>query len=203
MRSILALVIAAALLLLGYVVLLRPTTYTNYPPKSGPVVAFGDSLVVGVGSTAGNDLFSLLSKRINEPIENFGVSGDTTAMGLARIDMALARNPRVTIILLGGNDYLKRAPKKETFDTLRAVIQKFQAGGSLVLLLGIRGGLLSDNYEEDFAQLAAETGSAYVPNILEGIVGNPQLLSDQIHPNDAGYALIAERVFPVLQTVLQ
>jgi lysophospholipase L1-like esterase len=202
MHKILALTIVAILLILGYVAWLRPTSYTNYPPKNGPVLAFGDSLVVGVGSTPGNDLFSLLSKRINEPIENFGISGDTTAMGLARINTALAREPRVVIILLGGNDYIRRVAKKETFDTLRTIIQTFQKSGSVVLLLGVRGGLLSDNYEEGFAQLAMETGSAYVPNVLEGIIGNPTLLSDQIHPNDTGYALIAERVFPVLHSLI-
>ena len=76
---------------------------------------FGDSLVEGVGATAGNTLPDQLGKSIGISILNYGVSGDTTRDGLARLSPALKENPKVAIILLGGNDFLKKIPREETF----------------------------------------------------------------------------------------
>ncbi len=154
MRSVLAIVVAVALIMVGYFLFLHPVSYTNYPLRQGPVVAFGYSLIQGVGSTEGKDFVSLLSKKIGEPVENFGVSGDTTRDSLARLGEAVTRHPRIAIILLGGNDYLKRVPEKETFDNLRKIIEAFQEDGALVVVLGVRGGLLADNDAGDFKTLA-------------------------------------------------
>jgi acyl-CoA thioesterase I len=175
---------------------------TNYPPKEGPIVIFGDSLVAGVGASKGNDLASILSKKIGEPIENFGISGDTTEQGLSRIDTVLERKPRITIVLLGGNDFLRKVPIEETFSNLRTIIDKLQASGSIVLLLGVRGGLLTDQFDSYYEDLAQETGSAYVPNVLSGLLADSRYMSDAIHPNDAGYSRIADRVYPVLKELL-
>ncbi len=175
----------------------------NYPPKDGPIVAFGDSLVAGVGSTPGNDFVSVLSTKIGEPIINLGISGDTTAGGLARIDSLLDENPRVVILLLGGNDFIRKVPREETFSNLRTFIDKIQAGGSAVVLLGVRGGLISDSADELFEDLAKETGSAYVPNVLSGLFADSRYMSDAIHPNDAGYAKVADKVYKVLKDVIK
>ncbi len=175
---------------------------TNYPPKEGSIVAFGDSLVAGYGSTKGNDFVSLLSKGLGEEIINLGVSGDTTAGGLARIDSALNREPKITILLLGGNDFLRKVPREETFSNLRTIISKLQERGSIVVLLGVRGGLLSDSADGYYKDLAEETGSAYVEDILDGLFGDARYMSDSIHPNDAGYLKIAERLYPVLRNLL-
>lgn len=175
----------------------------NYPPKEGPIVAFGDSLVVGVGSPETEGFVGMLSEMVGDPIINEGVRGDTTADGLKRIESVLSKQPRIVMLLLGGNDYLRRVPKEETFKNLRTIITALQARGAIVVLLGIRGGLLTDGYDEDFEALARETKSAYVPNVLEDIFGNPELMFDSIHPNGAGYRRIAEKVYPVLRGVLR
>jgi acyl-CoA hydrolase len=156
-----------------------------------------------VGATEGNDFVSKVSRSLNEPIENFGVSGDTTRDGLARVDEAVARHPSVAIILLGGNDYLRRIPQEETFENLRTIVEKFQTDGALTVVLGVRGGLLSDNYADDYARLAKDTNSVYVSDVLKNLLGNKQFMSDQIHPNDAGYAIIAERVFAAVRPVVK
>src|SRR5688500_11781318 len=95
--------------------------FGNEPPfermqfREGPIVAFGDSLVVGVGAAPGNDFVSLLSARIDEPIINLGRSGDTTEKALARISEVINEKPALVIVLLGGNDYLRKVPIDQTF----------------------------------------------------------------------------------------
>lgn len=182
---------------------LHSPSYANYPMRQGPLVAFGDSLVQGVGATEGHDFVSLLGESLGEPIENLGVSGDTTAQGLARIDDALTLHPRMAIILLGGNDYLRRVPKETTFKNLRTIIEKFQADGALTVVLGVRGGLLTDSYASDYAALARDTRSVYVSDVLEHLLGNKAYMYDQIHPNDAGHAIIAQRVFAAVRPLFK
>lgn len=175
----------------------------NYPPKEGPIVAFGDSLVEGVGATRGGDLASVLSNMIGEPIENLGVSGNTTEDALARIDEVLELEPRITILLLGGNDFLRKIPREETFANLRRIVGELQRSGSIVLILGVRSNALVDNAAELYEDLADETGSAYVPDVLKGLFADSRYMSDAIHPNTQGYARIAERVYPVLKDLLE
>ena len=194
--------VGAVLLVLGWW-FLWPTRVKNYPPHQGPIVAFGDSLVAGYGSNSGHDFVSLLSENIGKPIENMGTPGDTTEQGLARVAAVIAKHPSVVILLLGGNDYLQKKPRDETFKNLGEIIQKLQADGAVVLLLGVRGGLLHDNFASEFSSLSRTYGTAYVPDVMAGIIGNSKMLSDEVHPNDAGYALIAGRVYPVLKKLVQ
>ncbi len=176
---------------------------TNYPPTGTSIVAFGDSLIEGVGATEGNDLVSLLEKRTNTQIINLGKSGDTTRDGLLRLNEVSKQDPKIVLLLLGGNDYLRKIPQEETFSNLGKIIEEVQAGGAVVVLLGVRGGLLNDNYEEDFKDLAEDYGTAYVSDVLSGVFAHPELMSDTIHPNDAGYKLIADRVSPILDALLE
>jgi len=170
--------------------------------KNNTIVAFGDSLTYGVGSTSGNDFVSLVSKKIGRPIINEGKSGDTTESALSRVDAVLTHNPGLVILLLGGNDYLRRVPKSTTFNNLGKIIERLKANGSVVLLLGVRGGLLKDNYEEDFKSLAKKYDLAYVPNVLDGLLGNREFMSDEIHPNDVGYEKISSRVVSVINSMI-
>ena len=183
--------------------LFRDGSITNYPPKNQTIVAFGDSLVEGVGATPGNDFVSLVERTLRVDIINKGKSGDTTAHGLARIDEVLVEDPGIVILLLGGNDALRRVPKKETFSNLSAIIERLQSSGALVVLLGVRGGILGDGYAGDFETLAETYHTAYVSNVLGNLITNPKLMYDGIHPNDQGYVIVAERVGRVLQEVLR
>ncbi|MCA9358698.1 arylesterase [Candidatus Kaiserbacteria bacterium] len=176
---------------------------TNYPSSGTSVVAFGDSLVEGVGASEGNDFVAVLSRQIGEPIINLGKSGDTTKDALARMSQVVDSNPKIVIVLLGGNDYLKNVPAEETFSNLETIIEEIHASGAIVLLLGVRGGILHDGYESQFEDLAEKHNVAYVSDVLDGLIGKPGLMSDTIHPNDAGYKIIADRVYPVLGELLQ
>lgn len=181
----------------------RSPTITNYPSAGTDIVAFGDSLVLGVGASEGKDFVSLLSQKLGVPIINLGKSGDTSAAGLARLSELDWYKPKVVLLLLGGNDYLRRVPKEETFATLSKIIEDLQSRGAAVLLLGVRGGVLQDNFSGEFSALAKKYHTAYVPDVLGGLLGDKEYMADQIHPNDAGYARIAERVAPVLEKLLK
>lgn len=178
-------------------------TIANYPSKGTDIVAFGDSLVAGEGSTDDHDFVSLLSANLGRPIINLGVPGNTTAQGLARLNTLDAYKPKVVLLLLGGNDYLKRVPQEQTFKNLAEIIQDIQSRGAIVLLLGVRGGLFGDHFSSGFQNLADTYHTAYVSNVLDGLLGEPKYMSDQVHPNDAGYAIVAGRIAPVLKNLLQ
>jgi len=172
----------------------------NYPPDNKIIVAFGDSLVKGIGAAQGEDFISILSAKLNRPIVNLGVSGETTAKGLSRIDEVISMNPGTVFVLFGGNDYLQRIPKTETFSNLQKIVSRLQSEGILVILLGVRGGLLNDGYEDDFESLATQTGSIYVPNVLYGLLGDNRYMSaDGIHPNSTGYAKIGDKVYDIVK----
>ncbi len=177
----------------------------NFPPKGSMIVALGDSLTEGVGASSyERGYIGLLKKRFDIDIVNKGVSGDTTKRGLARLDSdVLLLHPDIVIVLLGGNDFLQQVPREEVFKNLENIITRIQKNGAVVLLLGVRGGLLHDAFSADFIALAKRTGSAFVPNVLEGIIGDGKLMQDGIHPNDGGYQKIADKVAPVLEKLLK
>ena len=176
---------------------------TNYPSAGTDIIAYGDSLVQGVGSTFGGDFVSVLSKKIGRPIVNLGRSGDTTADGLARISDLDKYNPKVVLLLLGGNDYLKKIPPNETEVNLIKIIKNIQARGAIVVLLGVRGGLITDRFEKMYKDLSKRNQTAYVQDVLRGLIFNTNYMFDTIHPNNAGYALIAEKIYPTLVRVIK
>lgn len=202
-RYVVALFVAALVGLGAYWYFFVAHEVRNYPSSGTDIIAFGDSLVAGVGASPGRDFVSLLSEKIGQPIVNLGVSGDTTADGLARLSELDAYDPKVVIVLFGGNDYLRRVSQDQTFDNLAEIIERIQAKGAVVLLLGIRGGLLNDRFDAEFKKLRNTHDTAYVPDVLDGLLGRREYMSDEIHPNDAGYARIAERVYPVLAPLLK
>lgn len=183
---------------------LNKDTYTNYPSNGTDIVAFGDSLIEGVGaSSKDKNLVSELSRKIGKPIINLGVSGNTTADGLRRLDQLDKYKPKVVILLLGGNDYLRKVPKETTFNNLGKIIEDIHSRGAVVLLLGVRGGLLKDNFEEDFEIISSKYNTAFVSNVLSGLILDKKYMADEIHPNDAGYVKISERVLPVLADIVK
>ena len=169
----------------------------NDPPRGRTVVAFGDSLTEGYGVPAGGGYPEQLSRLLGITVVNKGVSGNTSADGLARLDDVLAQEPRVVLLCLGGNDMLRRMSPDEQFANLRAAIGRLHQAGALVILIGteglptLMGGV---DYGQRYRRLAEETGAVYVPDLLDGVIGDRSLMYDQIHPNAAGYARIARRL---------
>jgi len=195
-------VILTAIILFSVFYFFRPKPITNYPSGGTDIIAFGDSLVEGIGATDGKDFVSLLSQKIGRPIINLGHSGDTTTDGISRLSQLDEYKPKVVILLLGGNDYLKKLPLADTEKNLAAIIKNIQARGAIVLLLGVRGGLFNDRFDSMFEDLADTYRTAFVSDVLGGLFGNVKYMSDSVHPNNLGYEKIAERVYPVLLKLL-
>ncbi len=176
----------------------------NLDSRGSNVIAFGDSLTAGYGAGAGEDYPSRVSASTGVAIINAGVSGDTTESALARVDKdVLSRDPRVVIVGLGGNDYLQSVPIATTETNLRSIIDKIEAGGAPVLLLGFRFPSLNADYEAMYKRVAKDERCLLVPNLLSGILTHPELKSDEVHPNARGYQLVADRVAGPLQKLLR
>ena len=203
LRTIILGVLFVILVSLGIYYFSRNGEITNYPSRGTDIIAFGDSLVEGLGSTTGNDFVSLLSQKIGQPIVNLGHAGDTTVDGISRLSQLDEYNPKVVLLLLGGNDHLRKIPIADTFENLATLIENIQARGAVVLLLGVRGGLFNDKFDTEFEALRDTYHTAFVSDVLGGLFGNDKYMSDTIHPNDIGYGMISDRIYPVLMGVLK
>ncbi len=132
-----------------------------------------------------------LSSLIGIPVTNLGVPGDTTAMALERINDVLNNNPRIVLITLGGNDFKNGVSKEIAFNNLEIIINIIQEKGALVILGGINIPLFGKGFGNAYKLIAKKTGSVLVPNVYKGILGNPGLMCDRIHPNNSGYNIMA------------
>jgi acyl-CoA thioesterase-1 len=192
------LVIAAGLLLILVVWALWPSPYANVAnlgSSGSNIIAFGDSLTAGVGAPSGEDYPSKLSSLIGAPVLNAGVGGDTTEAALARLEPdVLSRDPRVVIIGLGGNDFLRGVAISSTEANLRIIIRKIHGAGAMVALLGFGFPSINANYEAMYEKVARQERCLLIPHPLRGILTDPALKSDEIHPNARGYERMAERV---------
>jgi acyl-CoA thioesterase-1 len=178
--------------------------YISDDKKGLTIVAFGDSLVRGYGSTRGSDAFSVLSNSLEIPIINKGIDGNTTKDARDRIDEIVSLKPDIVIILLGGNDFLRKIPPEETRENLNSIVDTFKANNIRILLIGVRAGLLSDSLADVYKTIVKKHNIEYVNNILQDIITNPSYMSDPIHPNDQGYALMAEKIKkPLLKVIYQ
>ena len=198
------LIVAAAVIAMAILWMFRPqANVTNLDSHGSAIIAFGDSLTAGYGAGAGEDYPSRLAERISTAVINAGVSGDTTESAAARLDDALAQNPRVVIVGLGGNDFLRSVPIATTETNLRAIIRRIQTGGAMVVLLGFKFPSVTANYEKMYARVAKDEGCFLIAGTLAGILTDPKLKSDEIHPNARGYDLMAERIAGPLRKLLK
>jgi lysophospholipase L1-like esterase len=197
MQKVIGIVIVVAIII--FFVFIKSPKITNYPSEGSSVIIFGDSLAFGTGSTNGNDMATLLSKEIGSPIINMGVPGETSAQGLVRVKEVVEQNPKVVIVLFGGNDFLQKVPSSTTFNNIDNIVTEIQKSGAVVVLLGIQGGVFNDPYDTEFEKIAKKRGTLHVSNVLDGLTGDKEFMSDAVHPNDAGYKKIVERVLPVLR----
>ena len=176
----------------------------NLGSRGENIICFGDSLTEGVGAGSGEDYPSMLARQIAQPVINAGRRGDTSADGLARLEReVLERNPRLVIVLFGGNDFLRRLPVSESKKNLAEIVRRIHERGAMVVVGGLRLGLFTDEYGPIYREIAGKNGALYIPEVLEGILNDPKLKSDTIHPNGAGYRLIAERIVARVKPLLE
>jgi acyl-CoA thioesterase-1 len=177
------------------------------------VVVLGDSLTAGYGLSMKDAYPTLLQERINDEglkytVVNAGVSGDTSAGGLSRLDWALDGDVRVLIVALGGNDGLRGLPITELSRNLSTIIERAQARGITVILAGMEA---PPNYGFDYTvalhkaypALARQYHVTLVPFLLEGVAGIPSLNQpDGIHPTAQGARIVRDNVWKALKPVL-
>jgi acyl-CoA thioesterase-1 len=186
-------------------------TTTGAPPL---VVFLGDSLTAGLGLAAEQAFPALVAAELAErgtPIRavNAGVSGDTSAGGLRRIDWLLRQRPDVVVVALGANDALRGQPVAGIEANLKTIVERARAAGAQVLLAGIQvPPSLGNDYARSVAaiypRLADELDVALLPFLLEGVAGDRSLnQADGIHPNAEGQrrvaALVARHLEPLVR----
>ena len=206
MKIIKAGVIALAIVLAVYLGTLHfcPAPPVKNPRPAGEnIICFGDSLTHGTGASQGMDYPSQLSRLIGRPVINAGIPGDTTSTALARLERdVLDRSPRIVLITLGGNDLKNRRDRDQAFRNLRAIITAIQGRGALVIVGGLDVPLWGRGFQEQYKKVCEETGAVLVPDTLKGLLGNPEKMSDAIHPNDTGYGIMAGYFFEAIKPYL-
>jgi len=190
------------------------TTRPASPRASRPrIVALGDSLTAGLGLDAPAAYPALLQTRLTAEgfaydVVNAGVSGDTSAGGLSRLDWALDGDVRVLIVALGGNDGLRALPPEELEQNLATIIEKAQARHITVILAGMEA---PPNFGRDYIvkfhrvypELATRYHVAFVPFLLEGVAGSETLNQrDGIHPTAEGAKIVANNIWTVLGPIV-
>ncbi|WP_408021729.1 arylesterase [Siccirubricoccus phaeus] len=178
------------------------------------LLALGDSLTAGFGLPQDEGFVPQLQAALQaagRPVKvlNAGVSGDTTAGGLARLDWALADHPQAAIVALGGNDGLRALPPAASKANLAAILDRLAAANIPVLLAGMLAPPnLGAAYGREFAAIYAELAAArpavvFYPFFLEGVAGDPALNQpDGIHPNQRGVAEMVRRILPAVAQLL-
>jgi len=178
------------------------------------IVAFGDSLTAGLGVDAAQTYPARLGERLKREgydyrVINAGVSGDTTAGGLRRVDWALRLKPEIVIVELGVNDALRGQKLTAVRANLDQLVSRFQAAGARVLVAGMRlPPNYGDRYAEDFRRLYGDVARArnapLMPFFLDGVGAVAHLnQADGIHPTAEGYAIVVDRLWPHLLPLLR
>lgn len=182
-----------------------------FQPKENTLMFFGDSLTAGYGLTVEQAFPALVEKELNGKgkkvhVVNAGVSGETTAGGLSRIDWALREKVDVFVLELGANDGLRGVPIAETRKNLQAIVDKVKAKNPAVKLVvaGMlvppnMGSVYADEFKKVFPELAKKNNATLIPFLLEGVAGNEKLNQpDGIHPTPEGHKIVAANVVKLI-----
>jgi acyl-CoA thioesterase-1 len=204
-------VVLIAALIAGLTVMPLPGRAAS--PSEPIIVALGDSLTAGLGLPQGQSFPAQLEAALKArgtaaTVVNAGVSGDTAAAALSRLDWALPGNAGAVIIELGGNDALQGVPPEGTKAALEKIIERVQARGLPILLAGMEappnmGKDYADRFRALYADLAQRYDVIFYPFFLDGVALHDDLLQgDGIHPNAKGVAVIVERILPKVEELL-
>lgn len=199
MKKIIFIILAGTILLIGYKIFFSSSDVHTGISQYETIICFGDSLTYGTGASKAMDYPSQLSKLMHKKVINAGVPGDTTGSALRRLKRdVLFQKPDVVLITLGGNDLKNGVSKDVAFSNLKKIVESIQNNGARVIIGGLKFPFRDRGYGKGYHELADETGVSLIPDIFEGIMGNRKMMSDSIHPNDAGYTLMAQRFYKAM-----
>lgn len=179
------------------------------------ILFFGNSLSAGYGIDEDDAFPGLVATRIdslglNYKVVNGGLSGETTASGLSRLDWFLEEEPAIFVLELGGNDGLRGISLDETKKNLKAMIQKVRERfpDTVIILAGMQippnmGQEYTATFEKMYPIIAEEENVHLIPFLLEGVAGDPELnLPDGIHPTEAGHQMVFQTIWPHIEKYL-
>ena len=184
-------------------------------PTDAPLVIFlGDSLTAGTGIAEEQAFPARTGEILRErglPIRlvNAGLSGDTTAGGVTRLEWLLSQEPQVMVVELGANDGLRGLSLAETESNLDLIVERCREAGVEVLLAGMKippnyGPEYSAGFESIYPRVAARHSVELMPFLLAGVAAEPDLnLADGVHPNPEGHAIVARNLAPYLEAILR
>ncbi len=177
---------------------------TNIDSQGKTIICFGDSITFGYGVNPGEDYPTALAKMVNLPVINAGIDGDTTNEALKRIATdVFKKEPLLVIVEFGGNDFLEKIPLEQTVNNVEEIIKAIQSKGAIVAIADISTSIIMANYSRKFKRLSRKYNAIFIPHLMAGILTNPSLKSDYIHPNAEGYNLIAQRVYRTISIYLE
>ena len=179
----------------------RKQPVKNFPNNNRVVVAFGDSLTEGYGAPEGESYPDVLARKINRPVINLGLAGDTAANAPTRLGSVLAEKPYMVLIEFGGNDRMHQQSRQVAIQAVSQIVDEVQKAGAIAVIVDT-GGPGMDEYTKAYKKIAKEKNALFVPGILKGIFYKPSLKSDQVHPNAAGYVKVSEKVYKVIKDYL-
>jgi lysophospholipase L1-like esterase len=170
-------------------------------PGNAVILAFGDSLTYGTGASPEHDYPSILGKLTTLEVINEGVPGEISSDGLKRLPALLDEyHPKLLILIHGSNDIIKKIPSEQISDNLKQMIAEAKNRNIEVLMLGVPQPNLLLLNSADFYRNIADTQQVLIDlDTLPDILDDNSLKSDMIHPNDAGYQLMATNIFKLLQ----
>jgi acyl-CoA thioesterase I len=191
--------LAALVLALG-IAACGARTHLEPLPREAVVLAFGDSLTYGTGAAEAQSYPAQLESLIGRRVVRAGVPGEVTAQALERLPGALDEYaPRLLLLCIGGNDFLRRLPNEQAERNVRAMIELARRRGVDVLLIGTPEPGLLPSPPAFYAALAKQLRVPYEGSVITEVLKDARLKSDPIHPNAAGYRVIAERVAAALK----
>lgn len=168
------------------------------PPKA-VILAFGDSLTYGTGASEAESYPAVLAGLSGRTVIRSGVPGEVTADSLARLpDVLDAENPKLMILCIGGNDFLRRLSEQQAADNIRAMIRLAQGRGIDVVLLAVPQFGLTLSPPSFYAEIAKEFKIPLESETLRRVLLQPALKADEVHPNAQGYKQLAEAVAALL-----
>ena len=164
-------------------------------PNDAVILAFGDSLTYGTGANESESYPAQLEQLVGRRVARSGVPGEVTAQALQRLPGALDEHaPRLLLLCIGGNDFLRRLGNEQAESNVRAMVKLAKSRGVQVFLIGTPEPGLRISPPGFYARIAKELAVPYEESVITDVLTDASLKSDQVHPNARGYRVIAERI---------
>ena len=191
------------LMVIGWMFWGERTVIKNVGQPVDVIAAFGDSLTAGYGAGGEETAYpAVLAELSGKTVINLGLSGETAAHAPQRLAEVLTARPQMVLIEFGANDHMRSMSREEAVAAVAQIVDAVQAAGAIAVIVDT-GGPGMAGYSEAYKKLAKEKQALWVPGILRGIFHKQEYKSDMIHPNAAGYKIIAQKIYNVIKPYLK